>query len=119
MEIQATATMKDSEGNATDEKISGTVQFDFGENLKGAVKLFGEDVVLAQFHQAVVVSLQGIMRRHIQGGKAGKDLQDAVNEWKPGVKTTVRKSSAEKLKDIFAGKSPEEIATILKEAGHG
>lgn len=111
--VQATATLTDEDGNSTGEKVTGSVEYDFGANLDEAVEVFGADIVYAQFKQNATIALQGIMRRAIQSGKSGDELQAAVAEWKPGVRTRTGKSPADKIKTLLAGKSPEEIAEIL------
>lgn len=111
--VQATATMVDENGNSTGEKVTGSVEYNFGADLTEAMELFGEDIIYSQFKQNATIALQGIMRRAIQSGKSGDELQAAVSEWKPGVRTRTGKSPADKIKDLLAGKSPEEIQEIL------
>lgn len=121
-EVSATAKIKDAESGEVKEEITETVQYDFGENVLDAVDKFGEEVVFTNFKQSAVIALQSRMRSLVVGSKdtpgvRGKALQKAVSEWKPGVKTITRKSPAEKIKGLLEGKSPEEIAELLKQAG--
>ena len=113
-EVHATAKMKDEEGNVTGEK-QGTVTFDFGENIEQSASMFGGEVVHSQFKQAAIVALQGVLRRGIQSGKEGADLQAIADNWRPGVKTTTRKSAQEKISDAFGGLSDEEKKELLKQ----
>lgn len=114
MKVNATAKIKDEAGNVVEER-TGEVDYDFGENVADAAKNFGEDVVFSQFKQAAIISLQSVMRRAIQGGKTGKDLQEAVSAWKPGMKTITRKSPQEKVQEAFATMSAEDRKELLKQ----
>lgn len=114
--VSATAKIKDENGNLKEE-VTEEVSYDFGSDLDDAVERFGADVVFTNFKQSATIALQGRMRAHIQQGLRGDDLQAKVDEWRPGIKTVTRKSPSEKVKDLLAGKSPEEIANILREAG--
>lgn len=113
-EVNATAKLRDEDGNLTGEEITAVANYDFGDDLDGAVSLFGAETVFNQFKQSAVINLQGVMRRAISAGKNGDELQAVVSEWKPGVRARTAKSPADKIKDLLAGKSPEEIAAILQ-----
>ncbi len=115
-EVCATAKIKDEEGNLVEEKTA-CVEYDFGDSIQDAIEKFGEDVVFSNFKQAATISLQSRIRSWVQAGKEGDDLQEEASNWKPGMRTVSRKSPTEKLKDLLAGKSPEEIAALLQEAG--
>lgn len=114
--VTAVAKIKDKDGNQIEE-VEGNVEYNFGENLDEAVEMFGSDVVFSNFKQSAVISCQARIRAALTAGKRDNDLQAVIDEWKPGVKTVTRKSAAEKLKDLLSGKTPEEIAAILAEAG--
>jgi len=114
--VSATAKIKDEGGNVVEE-VTEEVNYDFGSNLDEAVQKFGAEVVFTNFKQSATIALQGRMRAHISQGARGTDLQAKVDEWKPGVKSMTRKSPSDKVKDLLSGKSPEEIAKILQEAG--
>ena len=116
--ISATAKIKDEDGNVSAE-IEESIVYDLGSNLDDAVSKFGADVVFTNFKQSAVIAAQGRMRSLIQKGARGDALQSKMNEWKPGIKTVTRKSPAEKVKDLLAGKSKDEIAAILAQAGLG
>jgi len=116
--ISATAKIKDEDGNVTAE-VEESITYDLGSNLDDAVSKFGAEVVFTNFKQSAVIAAQGRMRSLIQKGSRGDDLQTKMNEWKPGIKTVTRKSPAEKVKELLAGKSSDEIAAILAQAGLG
>lgn len=115
-QVTATAKLKDEGGNVTAE-VEGTIDYDFGGTLSEAVDLFGEEVIFTNFKQSAVIACQSRIRAALQQGKEGDDLQLAILEWKPGVKSISRKSPADKLKALLEGKSPEDIAAMLADAG--
>lgn len=104
------ATVKLDDGK----ELVGEFTYDFGDNLQEAIEKFGEEVVYARFKAAVVVDVQGVARRLMSGKepKKGKALQDAINEWKPGVQRS-RKSKTEKALAILEGMSDEERQEFL------
>ena len=115
-EISAKSKIKDEDGEVVEE-VSATATYDFGDNLEASVALFGEEVVHNNFKQNAVISAQSRMRALLGQGLSGDELQAKLDEWKPGVKTSTRKSPVDKLKDLLAGRSPEEIAALIAEAG--
>jgi len=118
--VKATIKTKDEDGEViSEETVTGNCNYDFGETLDDAVELFGAEVVMNNFKQNAVISAQSRMRALLGQGITGDDLQAKLDEWKPGVKTSTRKSPVDKLKDLLAGRSPEEIAALIAEAGIG
>ena len=96
-----------------------SVVYDFGDTLEDSVSLFGADVVHKRFVASVTVDLQGTIRRLTTEGKdrtalSGKELQVAIDEWKPGVAKT-RKSKTEKAMAIVEGMTTEEKLALLSE----
>ena len=70
------------EVTATQGENKATVNYDFGDNLAGATKLFGEQVVYSGFVAHAKVQLQAVMRSVL---KTGKDVAAECAAWKPGV----------------------------------
>lgn len=91
-----------------------SVQFDLPADLKGAVALYGEDVVYNKFAAATVIDLQAVLRRNIE--KPQEELQALVNGWKPGVRAPAAKQSAfeKATAAISAISDPEERKALLK-----
>ena len=118
-EITANAKIKDKETGEVTSEPTATCNYDFGTDLDSAVQLFGADVIFNNFKQSAVISAQSRMRALLAQGVEGEDLQAKLDEWKPGIKTTTRKSPADKLRDLLAGRSPEEIAALIAAAGVG
>lgn len=113
VKIEATANLKNEDGTLK-EALVVSHDFDFGENLKEAVKLFGEEVIFSMYKQQATITLQSRMRAIACNAEKGpKKLAEELKDWKPGVISRQKKSDAEKLADFFKGKSPEEIQAML------
>jgi hypothetical protein len=100
----------------TDEDApSATVTFDFGDDLDGAVELFGADVVFSRFVSAATVDLQALIRRNLSGEepKSEEEIQGIVSEWRPGVSTRKRKSAKEKAAEAIDALSDDERQALL------
>ena len=93
---------------------SGSVEYDFGDDLKSSTDLFGGEVVQRRFKAAAVVDLQGVIRRHLQSDPplAGKALQEACGEWKPGIQRA-RKSKVEKAMEMVGDLSDDDRAALI------
>lgn len=89
-----------------------TVKADPGDNLAGAVKLYGEEVVYSNYLASFKIDVQDIIRRGIRADQDEKAIQKAVDEWKPGVRKRGR-SKAEKMADEFGSLSAEEKKALL------
>lgn len=115
-------TISAKAGN-TDDAPSCSVEYDFGDDLPGAAELFGDDVVFNKFVAAATVDLQALIRRNLTGedaegkstAKTDKEIKKIVAEWKPGVSTRVRVSTAEKAQRAVDALSDDEKAALLKQ----
>ncbi len=91
---------------------SGTVKYDFGDNLDEATDKFGAEVVFSNFRQHAVVALQNVISGAL---KTGKDVQEVVDKWKLGM-AKPKKSEAEKLTaSIENVESLEELKKIQEQ----
>jgi len=101
---------------ATDSKskVSVTVEYNFGETLQDRVNLFTEKVVDNHALRSFIIALQGFIRSRIKKGKSAAEIQDDVNNWKPGEKAVVTKDPKLKILDLFAGRSEEEQMEIIR-----
>lgn len=113
------ATVVEAKIPATDQEIS--VEYDFGSDLAEATERFGADVVFSNFKASCTVTLQGFIRGQLKADKDGNIKSDeeviaAVSGWMPGQRSSRGKSKAEKLKDLIAGMTEEDIAALLSEA---
>ena len=107
-----------ADGKGKDAK-SFAVTKDLGETLDESIELYGEEVVHKNFLANVVVSLQGIVRTGIRGGKTLAEVQKTVDEYTPGVRQK-GKSRVEKLKEELRTMDSDArkalLAEIAKEA---
>lgn len=90
------------------------VQFDFGSNLAESVELYGEDVVYTRYKSAAVIDLQAYMRGMIRAEKSPDEIEEAVGNWKPGVKAARGKSAVEKLETLMGKLSDEDRDALFK-----
>lgn len=95
---------------------SASVTYDFGDNLDEAVSKFGADVVYARFRSASTVDLQALIRRHLDSEtpKTQAEIQELANQWKPGVQTKKRKSTQERIQDLFTEMSESDKQAVLE-----
>lgn len=74
---------------------------------------FTEKVVVAHAKSSITVGLQSFLRGLIKAGKKPAEIQQAVAEWKPGMRTP-GKSRMEKAEDLLGKMSKEERQALLK-----
>lgn len=98
------AKLKDTE--------SVTVEFDIDDKLSDARKRYGEEVVFSRYRSSLIIDLQAFMRGLIKQGKSPTEIQQAVNEWQPGVKAK-GKTAAERARELFSKLTPEERKAVL------
>jgi hypothetical protein len=97
------------EASLPKENKSAVLEYDFGGDLEGARKLFGDDIVYANFRSASAIALQGRMRSVL---KSDKDVTVELADWKPGMRVP-GKSKLEKADEMLAGLTPEQAADLL------
>jgi hypothetical protein len=101
------------------------VECDIPASLADKVTKFGEDVVNSSSEDALIITVQALMRRMMvpKVNKEGKvtapvatpaEIQAAVDAWKPDVKTLVRQSASERAMAAVTKMTPEERAELLK-----
>ena len=114
VEIGATVTAESKGGvkaQLTEDK-SATVNYDMPDTVKGCLDKFGEAVVFSLIDSAVTLDVQALIRRHLLTGKTQKQIQEAVDTYKPGI-ATKGKSKVDKAGDLFDKMSPEERKAFL------
>ena len=89
-----------------------TVNFDFGTDLETAVDMFGDAVVFSRFRAASKIDLQSVMRRYLD---AGKDCQELLTLWKPGVTLERIVDPKAAAKNAFAKMDAAEKEAFLAE----
>jgi hypothetical protein len=110
-EVEITARL-----GTDDDAPSATVTYDFGTDLESAVELFGADVVYTRFKAAVTIDIQALVRRNLGGEnpKTEEEIQQIVNEWRPGVSNRRRKSATEKAAEAFDSLSDADKQALLE-----
>ncbi len=74
---------------------------------------FTEKIVVAHAKSSITVALQSLVRGLIKSGKKPVEIQKAVNEWKPGMRTP-GKSRLEKAESLLGKLSVDERKDLLK-----
>ena len=122
--VKARYQVKDEEGNTVldgEGKPSwqeAEVEYDFGDDLDGAVDLCGAETVFSNFKANATVALQGLMRSKLKAGLGADQIAALVSAWKPGMvmeKTQVDPATA--IKNAFNTWSPEKKAEFLASLG--
>ncbi len=108
MDVSAKITSGDAAGKSV------TVKYDIPEGLDELVKKFTDKVVVAHVRSSFIIALQSLLRGLLKAGKSPADVQKAVNEWKPGLRTP-GKSTMDKIKDNVSKLSAEDKAALLKQ----
>lgn len=105
------------------------VDYDLPAGLDAKVKKFGAEVIDAMAEDSIIINVQALIRRMMGSSEvkdaAGKvtkaakpmssqaDIQKAVSEWTPSVRTIVRQSAFEKATSSLDKLSPEERKQLL------
>jgi len=122
-EVKVQAVANFGEGDKKQErKIE--VNYDFGANLDTATTKFGEETVYSNFVAQAKINLQAFLRRLMQPKEgdpvlSDEEIQKKVNEWQPGNKTQVRRSTAEKAAELLSKLSAEDKARLLAALQNG
>lgn len=96
-----------------DHPESVNVNYDMPETVEGLVEKFGAEAVASAASDALTISIQALLRRHIE--KPQDELQSLVDEWKPGVRSpAVQKTAFEKATGALSKLSDEERAELLR-----
>jgi hypothetical protein len=111
LEQQITAEMTAKNGN---EARSATVTVNVPENLEELGQHFGQDVVYSHAKRSIVIAMQTSIRGMLEAGKSDAEIQQAMVEWKPGVKRPA-KSPMDRVREEISRMSPEDKKRILKE----
>ena len=114
MEVKASLTELNPETNKRETTKSITCEVNIPDTLEAKVDAFGSDVVNNAVEDSLVISVQALMRRHLNAGKTEEEIQKAVSEWKPEVRTAIRQSAFEKASSSITKLSAEERAELLR-----
>jgi hypothetical protein len=89
------------------------VDYDLPEGLEAKRTKYGDEIVDAAAEDTIIISIQALMRRLINKGAPQADIQKAVSEWNPSIRTIVRQSAFEKASSSLDKLSPEERKQLL------
>lgn len=110
-------TARIGRGDTASEPI--TIEYNFGENIKAAVALFGEKVVYSHFLSSAVIALQSRVRAAMAPDhEAGNKLSVAkvlttIKDWKLGERTP-GVSNLEKATKFTSKMSTEEKKALME-----
>lgn len=96
------------------DKPAISVEVPIGTTLADLNKQFGEDVVTAHAKGALVITCQAFMRRLMSKGKSAAEVQAAMKDWKPDVRSGTKLSAMERAAQSVEKLSPTERAELLK-----
>lgn len=92
------------------------VEYDMPETVEALVEKFGEDAVASAAADSFTISIQALIRRHID--KEQNEIEELVQNWRPGVRQPgVKKSPLEKAKAALSQMSAEDRAALLAQLG--
>lgn len=77
------------------------------------IKAWGEDVVNAASEDSVIITIQALSRRLQKAGKSVAEINKAVADFKPNVRTLIRQSAFEKASSSLDKLTPEERKALL------
>jgi hypothetical protein len=91
---------------------SATAKFNIGETAAELIEQFGEEVVYSHVRRSLVIAIQAAMRGMTDAGKSPEEIQEAVTNWKPGLKKPA-KSALEKAREELAKMSPADRKALV------
>lgn len=108
----------------TKDKQSGrelTVDYNIGEvegnpmdSIKGAINLFGADVVWMNLKSELATSVRDKIRPQLQAGIVDEDIVKSLADFKIGVRVSRAKDPIEKILGLLGKLDPEKRAEVLK-----
>ncbi len=91
-----------------------TVQYSIGDTVAELVEQFGEEVVYNRARQSVIIAVQAFLRGQLEQEKTPEEIQDAVRDWKPGVRKPA-KSPEDRAREALNAMTPEQRQALLQE----
>ena len=105
------AKTKVTNEDGTTNELEGTIQYDFGNDLKDAVDKFGEEIVFSLYAAQAKIQCQGAMRKTMVDGG---DVSQVAKLWIPGTSLEKKADPVAAAKLFFANASAEEKAEFIK-----
>jgi hypothetical protein len=97
-----------------EEKKTGKIFRDFGDNLEEMIDKFGEDLVYKLAFSEVDSKLKSAIRRELGSGTTEEDIPEKLKDWRPDVRHSVKKSPLESSVDQFGSLPPDVQEEHLK-----
>lgn len=82
--IQVNATFSGTKENPVN-TIQATYGVEDGNNLEGAIELYGADVVFGQFQKGIKTSARNALRGQLSSGRSTEEALSRMDGWRPGV----------------------------------
>jgi hypothetical protein len=90
------------------------VSYDMGDTVQELVQQFGEEVVYSRARQSLIIAIQAYIRGQLEAGKQPEEIQEAVADWKPGVRRPA-KTPEDRAREALQSMSAEQRQAFLKE----
>ena len=102
----------------TEDSRTLTVKYNRPENLAEATEMYGEEVVFSNAMASIVITMQGMIRRHLKGtekspAKSDEEIQALVDAYKPGVSTRQPKDPTANILKSFEGMDAEKRKDVI------
>ena len=115
MQIRIIKTTNEARTSAGQQELEG--RFEVPESIAEASELWGEEVVLANAIQSVIIGYQSATRSKMRANKDGEvksdeTITEEMAAWKPQLRSAA-KSKVEKAADMFKGLSDDDRAAAV------
>lgn len=91
-----------------------SVTYDFGETLEQMVEKFGDKVVLSNAKANMIITAQSRIRTAIKAQKSDAEIQDIINQWKPGQVSTPIADPVGSFERYFENADPEKQQALFE-----
>lgn len=91
-----------------------TIVYDIPADLDGYVAKFGADLTAEFARRSLTLGINAFVRPLILDGKTPEEIQNAVDNWQPGVRgPRQQKSPLDRATAALGAMSPEDLAELL------
>jgi hypothetical protein len=97
------------------EEKSAVINYDFGETLEEASKMFGAEVVFTNFRANAKITAQAAIRRMLEKGMTQEQIQEKMAGWKPGVAIDTSVDPLTAMMAKYATMSPEDQKKFIED----
>ena len=111
--ISAKTKLKDSDGNATSEGRSISVDVPIPATLEKATQVYGEETVYDLFSRALVIKAQAQIRTSLGNGDSEESIRTAMQNFRPDISRRKTKDPVAAAKNLAANMTEEQRAELL------